>query len=229
MQEATGRLSQGFIPKDDESVGEPAGAVDDLTDRVKQKSRDALSGAAERGKDKLAGRAEGVAHALHHASESLQSEELSRYTDRIANKLEQLAGSLKSRDLASLTNEVTRFARLQPALFLGGAFTAGLLAARFLKSSAGEARAFRPSGQSQSAFDHARSDGIIQDRLTMSDERDSESLEQEVTSPSGFGPVPGGYGPASAPGGAHGGSGTFGAEGAGGGPGNDPAPVGSNT
>jgi hypothetical protein len=34
-----------------------------------------------------------------------------------------------------MIQEVERFARRQPALFLGGAFTLGLIAARFLKSS----------------------------------------------------------------------------------------------
>ncbi|RYZ07368.1 MAG: hypothetical protein EOO73_11980 [Myxococcales bacterium] len=228
-EEATGRLSQGFLPNDERSEEQPSAAAA-LKDRLEDKAQGALSyarGAAERRKDEVAEKAEGVAQAIHHASTKLRSaqhEELSRYTDEVASKLEQLASSLKGRDLGSLLGEVTRFARRQPALFLGGAFTTGLIAARFVRSSARQSHPSGPSDQSQSAFDHARSVGMDGGPM-VGDERDSADLQREVALPSGFGPAPGGYGPASAPAGAHGGSGTFGAEGAGGGPGNDPSPV----
>lgn len=61
-------------------------------------------------------------------------------------------------------------------------------------------------------------------RVLGSAQTDAELL-QHVTAPAGYGPVPGGYGPASAPAGAHGGSGSFGSEGSGGGPGNDSGPL----
>jgi hypothetical protein len=100
----------------------------------------AARSAAESGKEKLVQSAEGVAQALEHASERLRDDdqsEIAAYTQTIAQKIEQVADALKSRDLPSLAQDVRQLAQRQPALFLGGAFTAGIIAARFLKSSAG--------------------------------------------------------------------------------------------
>ena len=58
----------------------------------------------------------------------------SRYSDSIAGQVEQLSRYLNGKDLRQMTNDVERFARRNPAVFLGGAFALGLLAARFLKS-----------------------------------------------------------------------------------------------
>ena len=57
-----------------------------------------------------------------------------QYTDTIAGKVEELTGYLDRRDLNGLVRDVKGLARSNPALFLGGAFTLGILAARFLKS-----------------------------------------------------------------------------------------------
>jgi len=131
-QAGNGRISQGF--------GGPEPARDfseSVRDEGKQAARGAQA-AAERGKQKLAEGAQGIATALHHASDGMRSDEqedLARFTDGIATKIEQLSSSLKDRDLTSMVRDVTRFAERQPALFLGGAFTAGLIAARFFKST----------------------------------------------------------------------------------------------
>lgn len=176
---------------------------------------------AERGKQRLTEEASGLSDALRHASEGLRADdqaELARYTSLVATKLEELTGTLRNRDLGTMVSDVKRFAKRQPALFLGGAFTTGLIAARFLKSSSADRKS---SVNAHTAFDQPFASASGQAGgvgAGMTDER----LEREVTSPDGFGPAPGGYGPASAPAGAQGGAGTFGAEGAGGGPGNDP-------
>lgn len=147
--------------------------------------------------------------------------QLADYRRAAADKLEQVAAVLKSRDLASMLADATRLVR-QPALLLRGAFSAGLIAARFVKGSSGVssdgARAH------QTAFDRAGGNQPPPG-VAMGDARSDSSLVEEVGAPAGFGPAPGGYGPASAPAAAHGGAGIFGAEGAGGGPGNDPAPI----
>jgi hypothetical protein len=113
-----------------------------LKDKAHQVAGQAQS-AVESGKARFAERAHGVAEALHHASDGLRAEdqeEVARYTQNVAEKIEQLSGFLRDRDLASLAGDVKRFAQRQPALFLGGAFTAGLVAARFIKSSASQAK-----------------------------------------------------------------------------------------
>jgi hypothetical protein len=57
--------------------------------------------------------------------------------DRLAETTERLATNLEGKDLDQIVDEVEQFARRQTALFLGGAFALGLVAARFLKSSSG--------------------------------------------------------------------------------------------
>ena len=43
---------------------------------------------------------------------------------------------MREKDVQAIVRDVERYAREQPALFLGGAFVLGLLGARFLKSTA---------------------------------------------------------------------------------------------
>lgn len=57
-----------------------------------------------------------------------------QYSDTIADKVEQITGYLDRRDLNGLVRDVKGLAQSNPALFLGGAFTLGILAARFIKS-----------------------------------------------------------------------------------------------
>jgi hypothetical protein len=119
--------------------------ADDVKRQIKDKAHEVAEQAqsvVEGGKARFAERAHGVAEALHHASDGLRAEDqedVARYTQKVAEKIEQLSGFLRDRDLASMASDVKRFAQRQPALFLGGAFTAGLMAARFIKSSSGEA------------------------------------------------------------------------------------------
>ena len=55
--------------------------------------------------------------------------------DHVAASLHQVAGALRNTDLNQAAGQVTRFARENPALFLGGAALLGFAATRFLKSS----------------------------------------------------------------------------------------------
>ncbi len=58
-----------------------------------------------------------------------------KYTDSLAGQIEQFAGYLDNKELGEMLGDVEDFARRNPAVFIGGAFAAGLLLARFLKSS----------------------------------------------------------------------------------------------
>jgi hypothetical protein len=79
-----------------------------------------------------------VAEAAHSVSGQLRQSDqamVAEYVDQAAAQIEKLAGYLENKELPELFSEVERFARRQPALFMGGAFVVGLMAARFLKSS----------------------------------------------------------------------------------------------
>src|SRR5205814_1093360 len=79
----------------------------------------------------------GLAHALRGAARDLGEGNGSGavLAERAADGMERVAESLQKRDLDGVIAEVQEFARRSPALFVGGAVTAGFVLARFLKSS----------------------------------------------------------------------------------------------
>jgi hypothetical protein len=98
-------------------------------------------------KDKALDTLGNVARALRETSGRLGSEKETAATDyvmRAADGVDRVAQYLRSRDLSRVVEDVESFARREPAIFLGGAFVAGLIGSRFLKSSRTPAE--RPSG-----------------------------------------------------------------------------------
>ena len=59
-----------------------------------------------------------------------------RYTGTAANQIDKVASYFERKDLKAMMRDTESFARRNPAIFLGAAFGLGMLAARFLKSSA---------------------------------------------------------------------------------------------
>jgi hypothetical protein len=79
-----------------------------------------------------------VAQAVRQTTERLRDEQhdtVAQYVERAAEQLERLSDGLREKDVSQLLHDAQRFVRRQPALFIGGSFVAGMLAARFLKSS----------------------------------------------------------------------------------------------
>jgi hypothetical protein len=66
---------------------------------------------------------------------STQHETIADYIDRAAQQLDRFTERIRNKDVDELLRDAQQLARRQPALFIGGSFVAGLLAARFLKSS----------------------------------------------------------------------------------------------
>lgn len=106
----------------------------DLKEQVTAQATDRLSGQKDAASEGL----NTVAHAFRQTSEQLRGNDqdtIAQYVDRAAGQVEQFAGYLSKSDLRGIARDAESFARREPALFLGGAFAVGLLAARFLKSS----------------------------------------------------------------------------------------------
>lgn len=57
------------------------------------------------------------------------------YGDTLVEQVENLADYLDRADMNKLSRDLESFARKNPAIFIGGAFAAGILLARFIKSS----------------------------------------------------------------------------------------------
>jgi ElaB/YqjD/DUF883 family membrane-anchored ribosome-binding protein len=89
-------------------------------------------------KDKATDGLGSIADAVRQTTQSLRERKqdtVAQYIERAADQLQQFSQRMHDRDLGDLTHEAERFARRQPALFVGAAFAVGVVAARFLKSS----------------------------------------------------------------------------------------------
>lgn len=101
----------------------------------------------------LAGAVRGMTEPLRDRGQSAVAD----YVNKAADGMERFASTLRHKDIEDATRAVQQFARRQPALFLGAAFTAGILAARFLKSSGDEQR--RDSYGTGRSYDMSRTTG----------------------------------------------------------------------
>ena len=117
-----------------------------LAGKVKERATAQLSVQKERATDGLGS----IAHAVRQTSERLrddQQETMAQYVEQAAAQLERFSNSLREKDLSELLQDARQLARRQPALFVGGGFAVGLLAARFLKSSQERERSGRESAE----------------------------------------------------------------------------------
>ena len=106
----------------------------DLLDNVKQKATAELDSQKGRATDGLSA----IAQAVRGTTEELRKDQhdvMAQYIERMADSLEQFSTQLREKDLTALLSDARQLARRQPAVFIGGSFAAGLIAARFLKSS----------------------------------------------------------------------------------------------
>jgi len=148
MQSAEGAGTHASVGDGGERVADKVGGIvtevktvaGDMAGSVKDK---AVSSVNE-GKGTAAQTLGSVAGALRAAAQDLRQGEgsgLGTYADSAAAQIDKVAGYLREKDLTGLTRDTETFARRHPEVFLGGAFLAGIFAARFLKSSRP-----RPSG-----------------------------------------------------------------------------------
>ena len=106
----------------------------ELLDNVKQQASAQLDSQKGRATDGLSA----IAHAVRGTTDELRREQhdvIAQYVERMADQLEQFSTQLRNKDITALLADARQLARRQPAIFIGGSFAAGLLAARFLKSS----------------------------------------------------------------------------------------------
>ena len=145
------------MPQGSEMMGDPANALDKakdtaktLLDQAKSTAGDAYGTVAEKATSTLEERKAGVTGGLRSIAQSVRkvgdnlnqsgeqtpvAEYSARYAQTAAGKLDQVAQYFESKDLKAIGRDVEGYARRNPAIFLGGAFALGVLAARFFKSS----------------------------------------------------------------------------------------------
>src|SRR5262245_19300479 len=109
------------------------------TSRAASQAGDYVSNLVTHQKDQAADRLGGVAGAIRDVGNRLQEDDkaagFGQYAMRAADQVDRLSNYLRDRDLNTFFRDTETFARRHPDVFLGGTFLAGLLLARFLKSS----------------------------------------------------------------------------------------------
>jgi len=144
---------------------ESGGIASQATEALGQATDQAKSTASTKvneQKDKAAEGLGSVAQAFTQVSDQLRTENpsIAGIADTAAERLQQFSSQLSSKDVTEILDDIEQFARRRPSMFLGAAFTLGILGARFIKSS-------RPSSSSsyQSAYNrYNRSSGYAYDR-----------------------------------------------------------------
>lgn len=112
-----------------------ASAPRGLAEQVRQGAASQLSAQKNRAMDSLGN----IAQAARQTTQALrdnQQDTIANYVSRAADQIERFSTRLRDRDITDLMQDAQQFARRQPAVFIGAAFAVGVLAARFLKSSA---------------------------------------------------------------------------------------------
>ena len=132
-------LAGGATSSGSESMVEQAKqTVADVADQAKTQATQRVQSTVAQGKDRTARTLGAVAESLRSAGNDLRGRDegmISQFIDRAADRASQIADHLNNRDPNALLDDVENFARREPAMFLGGAFVLGLVAARFIKSS----------------------------------------------------------------------------------------------
>jgi len=119
-----------------------------LVDRLKGQATGQLSTQKDRASEGLTK----LATAVRGTSQPFRDQKqdaIAEYVDKAATQIDRLASRIRERDLGSMVQDAERFARQRPALFASVAFTAGVLAARFLKSSAPHTGSWDRGGQAR--------------------------------------------------------------------------------
>lgn len=119
------------------------GDVEDLADVAADRGRGLLDAARLQAQSYVEDRKSDVAQSVHGVAKSLRDSgrtledrpHVKAFFDSAADGLEQLGGSIESRSLSDFYAEAESFARRAPVAVAVGTFVAGLVAARFIKSS----------------------------------------------------------------------------------------------
>jgi hypothetical protein len=126
-RESAGRTAQQAGARGKELAG-------DMADKIQTKLYDLLEQEKNRATDRLAS----FSHAIQEACENVEDENaraLISYAKSGAEQVERASHSLHDRNLRDMGDDVTRFARKQPELFLGASFLTGIVLARAIKST----------------------------------------------------------------------------------------------
>jgi len=106
-----------------------------MADRLRDRASDALSQQKHRATQGLGSIVEAVRSTGRQLGDTNQPG-IANYVNTAADSLQRWVDTMDRKDVREIVEDVQQFGRRRPALFIGLSFGAGLLGARFLKSSA---------------------------------------------------------------------------------------------
>jgi hypothetical protein len=119
-----------------ETLATAKDAARDVVDAARDVAKTRAQGFFEAGRSVATARLDGVSEALRAASERSQGQPgIADYARRAADRVEDVARSLRERDLDEVIEAAESYARRDTAAFLAGSFVTGFVLARFLKAS----------------------------------------------------------------------------------------------
>ena len=139
----TGTGDQGVVEQAQEKAGQVVEQVQEKASQVAGQVRQQATTQLDSTREQAGNTLEAITSAIRQTGRQLREQDqgaIAQYTDVAADQVERFYGYLGSRNVNQIVGDVERFARREPALFLGAAFAVGLLAARFLKSSGQQAQ-----------------------------------------------------------------------------------------
>ncbi|MDB4939502.1 MAG: hypothetical protein JWP87_6474 [Labilithrix sp.] len=123
--------------QDGKIVDQAKQAVTHVASNVAEQAREQVNTQFDTRKDKAVQTMGNVASAIRETSDKLKGVgPLGDVAGRAADSIENVAQFFEGKQIGEVVRDVERFARREPALFLGAAFALGLIGGRFLKSSA---------------------------------------------------------------------------------------------
>jgi predicted amidohydrolase YtcJ len=127
---------QSVADKAKQSAGTVAEQAKETVDSAVESARRTAASQAGEVKSSVANEVSGVASALRTAAEEMRSGSPQERTfGQIAEGLADASDALREKDLSTMVEDVTKFARKNPLVFLGGAALIGFAATRFAKAS----------------------------------------------------------------------------------------------
>lgn len=156
---------------------ETATQVREAAAGVKEQVRQQAFGQVTTQKERAADGLEMVVGLLRQASQQVSEQDQAPVAvsiDGVADRIDAWSETLRTQDVSELVDSARELARRQPALFAGGAFVAGFLAVRFLKSSPPSAS--EGASPAESTASHQRSSSDKQETTVLNDLEDLETL-----------------------------------------------------
>jgi hypothetical protein len=124
----------GRTAETESTTGHIGEKVREFAHTAQQQAGEQVRTQLDSGKTRAASALRDAAESIAHPNE-LGADAVNRYIRTASDQVRRAADYLENRDVRQMMSDAEGFARRQPAMFLGGAFMLGLVAARVLKST----------------------------------------------------------------------------------------------